>query len=218
MHPDSLRADTRGPTIGVDDRISHTAWAAPGRPFGRSSGKPLGENLVTRKTHTAGAALAGAGVALAAGLSVFEAGVLVLGALATAMVPDWDRVLDSGPNHRSVTHSLIFAGGFVVALAAFSVATFGFAGGGSTIRGFLLEGSARSMLASLLGTFAVGGAVGYISHLLLDSLTGKRIWLLFPGGPRFGLPLFITGEFGETLFGLVISGLLVWAIYVLVMG
>lgn len=177
---------------------------------------------MTRKTHTTGAALAGALVALAAEVDPLGAGVIVVGALACAMIPDWDRALDTGPNHRSITHSLVFAGGFAVLTAVLAVATFGFAGAGEIggavpdLRGFLFETPPGGQAAPYLGTFAVGGAAGYVSHLLLDSLTGKRIWLLFPGGPRFGLGIFRTGTLGEAAFALLLVALLGYALYALV--
>lgn len=175
---------------------------------------------MTKKTHLTGAALAGAGVALGAGLAPLGSALVIAGALGCAMVPDWDRALDTGPDHRSLTHSLVFAGGLVVFAAIMAVAAFGFAGapgeGTPVVSGVLLEDP--SPLAPLLGAFAVGGAAGYVSHLLLDSLTGKRIWLLFPGGPRFGLPVFNTGGLGEALFLVVLVALLGWALFELVTG
>lgn len=178
---------------------------------------------MTKKTHLTGGALAGAGLALGAGLEPLGAALVIAGSLGCAMVPDWDRALDKGPDHRSLTHSLIFAGGFAVLAAVLAVAAFGFAGSGGGPRGEepplsgLISGD-PSPLAPLLGAFAVGGAAGYVSHLLLDSLTGKRIWLLLPGGPRFGLPVFTTGGLGEALLLMVLLALLGWAVFALLTG
>lgn len=181
---------------------------------------------MTRKTHLTGAALAGAGLSLAAGLAPLGTALVVAGSLAFAMVPDWDRALDSGPDHRSLTHSLVFAGGAVVLAAVAAVAVFGFAGAGAAqgvaagVEGLLLRDPSplAEAFGPLVGAFSVGGAAGYVSHLLLDSMTGKRIWLLFPGGPRFGLPVLNTGGLGEWLFLLLLAALLGWTLLTLLTG
>lgn len=135
-------------------------------------------------THMVGAAAAGVGVAAATGAGVPETAALVAGALLADRVPDQDRHISSGPNHRSLTHSLLFAGGLAVVVGVFigTVST-------TTDPG----------LRAAVAAFGLGIPAGYLAHLLLDSLTPKRVWLLLPGGPRFGAGFIDTGGIGEGL-------------------
>jgi membrane-bound metal-dependent hydrolase YbcI (DUF457 family) len=68
----------------------------------------------------------------------------------------------------------VLAGGGAVLLALATVAVFG------------LGPPDEERPSSLAGLLAVGAAVGYLSHLLLDSMARQRIRLLLPGGRRVG--------------------------------
>lgn len=135
------------------------------------------------RTHVIGAAAVGAATGAAAGLSPAETIALAAGAAVTAKLPDVDRIINSGPNHRSLTHSVVLAGGLVVALA-FAV-TAGLSG--------------ETVEDALIAAAVWGGAVGYLSHLALDSMTAKSIPLLWPGGPMFSLGSIVTGKIAERL-------------------
>ena len=148
-------------------------------------------------THMIGAAATAVTVAAATELGLVETGILVAGALVADRIPDQDRHLDNSYDHRSVTHSMLVAGGLVVLAALWTVGNFGFAGQN-------LQALADDP-GPLVGVFSVGAATGYLTHLVLDSMTPKRVWLLLPGGPKFGLILVgRTGGLGEwvVFFGL----------------
>lgn len=51
----------------------------------------------------------------------------------------------------------------------------------------------------------MGFALGYLSHLLLDALTVKGIWLASPGGRRLAFPLVREGRVPEPLVSLLIT-------------
>lgn len=127
------------------------------------------------RSHVIGAAAIGVGAAALTGHAPAEAVAVGAAATVTAKLPDLDRIVNDGPNHRSLTHSVVLAGGLVVVLA------------------FIL---AQGMGA--LGSAVVFGlAAGYLSHLLLDAMTPKSIPLLWPGGPLFSLGSIATGKLGE---------------------
>lgn len=153
-------------------------------------------------THVIGAAAAAVCVAAFGPkeLGLVETGFLAAGALAADRVPDQDRRFDTSYDHRSATHSVVLAGGLSLLVAYWAVAVFGFAGSD-------LQALANNPWP-LAGTFAVGGAVGYLTHLALDSMTPKRVWLLLPGGPKFGLILVgRSGGLGEWLVFFALAGL-----------
>lgn len=154
------------------------------------------------RTHVIGGAAIGAATGAAVGLSPVETVALAAGAAVTAKLPDVDRVVNKGPNHRSLTHSVVFAGGLVVALA-FAV----------TAGGYI---AADGLEGALIAAAVWGLAVGYVSHLLLDSMTDKSVPLLWPGGPLFSLGSVATGKFGERLvlwLLLVVCAAVVVAVY-----
>lgn len=135
--------------------------------------------------HLGAALFAAAAAAWALGAPVAAAPALALGAAATAKLPDIDREVNSGPNHRSVTHSAVIAGLPALATGLFA---------GNLVSALMpaVLGDVPvvgALAAELLRYLLVGAAVGYLSHLLLDALTPKRIPLLVGGSPRFGFPL-----------------------------
>lgn len=131
-----------------------------------------------------GAAAIGVAVAAATGHSPVEAAAVGAAAVVTAKLPDVDRLVNDGPNHRSLPHSLIIAGGLVVALAVYA-----------STRPEVAE---AGILGMRLGSAVVLGlAVGYLSHLALDAITTAGIPLFLPGGPRLSLGLVRTGKLGE---------------------
>lgn len=127
------------------------------------------------RSHVIGAAACGVAAAAVTGASPEEAVVVGVAATFTAKLPDVDRIVNDGPNHRSLTHSVVLAGGLVVALAFFFSA-----------------GAGVLMSAAILGL-----ALGYLSHLALDAMTTASVPLLWPGGPRFSLGGLATGKLGE---------------------
>ncbi len=147
------------------------------------------EVTLTGKTHLVGALLAS--TVLSFGLDPVGTMAFVATAAIGCKVPDLDRVINSGPSHRSLPHSLGIAGGAVVALALFAAA---------------LPDANTFLITS-------GFAVGYLSHLLLDALTPSKIPLLLPGGPRFGIGIIPTGSLREGacffLLTLLLVGVLV---------
>jgi len=139
---------------------------------------------VTGKTHLVGAVLAG--TALTFGADPLVSAVLVAAAAVGSKAPDLDRLLDSGPSHRSLPHSLGLAGGGAVLVAAIA-----------------------ATLPEQHDFFvAAGFAAGYLSHLLLDALTPSRVPLLLPGGPRFGLGVIPTGSLREGILCFLMTFLL----------
>lgn len=166
-------------------------------------------------THELGGFTAGLGAAalLTAEGQVAEGAVLATASVLTSRVPDVDLALGGGPDHRSMTHSLVFAGGALIAGAYFLLTALGinvlaaFTGGGIRAPG----ASGEAILGIPLTVHAalvMGLVVGYLSHLLLDSMTPKGIFLLTPDGPRVGLRFIDTDSAAETFF----YGLLVVAI------
>lgn len=140
------------------------------------------------KTHVIGAAAAGAGTAAAMGLSAGHAAAMAGGAAVTAKLPDIDRMINSGPNHRSLTHSMILAGGGVLALAYYFCS--------------LLPATLMGM-GFIVPVVVWGLAIGYVSHLVLDSCTSKKVPLFLPGGMKFGIGLVKTGTATERVFMVV---------------
>lgn len=137
-------------------------------------------------THMVGAAAAGAGLTVATGGGVSELAAIVIGALAADRIPDQDRRLDKSANHRSITHSLVLGGGAAVVCAI-------------VIGAFAASIAVEPELKNTLAAFGLGLPAGYLAHLALDSLTPKRVWLLAPGGPRFGPGFMEGGGIGEGL-------------------
>lgn len=135
------------------------------------------------RSHVIGAAAIGVAAAAATGHSPGEAVIVGAAATVTAKLPDVDRLVNKGPNHRSLTHSLVIAGGGVALLA-------------------LIVSVGLGMIGSAV---VFGLAVGYVSHLLLDSMTAASIPLIWPGGPKFSLGSIATGKLGErvAVWGLV---------------
>jgi membrane-bound metal-dependent hydrolase YbcI (DUF457 family) len=127
------------------------------------------------------------------------------------MLPDVDRGTHGGRapwNHRGLPHSLLLAGGVWVLIAALAVALYGL---DAPAAAYESGERARERPSALAGFLALGGASGYLSHLLLDSLTPKRVWLLLPGGRRVGWGGIRAGssrEFGLLL--LLVAPLLVY--------
>ncbi len=72
------------------------------------------------RSHVIGAAAVGVAAAAITGHAPAEAVAVGVAATVTAKLPDVDRIVNSGPNHRSITHSVLLAGGLVVALAFFA--------------------------------------------------------------------------------------------------
>lgn len=142
-------------------------------------------------THMVGAAAAGAGLATLTGGGVPEMAALVIGALAADRIPDQDRWLDQSANHRSITHSLVFGGGAALAGAVFLAL-------------FASSLSVEPALRAALTAFGMGLPAGYLAHLALDSLTPKRVWVVFPGGPRFGPGFMEGGGIGEGILFLTL--------------
>lgn len=144
------------------------------------------------RSHVIGAAACGVAAAAITGHAPEEAVVVGGAAILTAKLPDVDRVINSGPNHRSLTHSVVLAGGLVVALA------------------FVLSQGAGPLASAVL----FGLAVGYLSHLALDAMTAASVPLLWFGGPRLSLGSIATGKLGER----VVVWLLVAATVVVALG
>lgn len=164
-------------------------------------------------THQAGALLAAGLYAQAAGLSPALTVVTAAGAFFAARRPD----MDSSPecedpkkryDHRGYPHSLLFAGGSVCLLALWAVALFGHPAP-DLAQGLPLPEALVALSeepsAPLVGLAAVGFALGYLSHLLLDALTTKGIWLARPGGRRLAFALVEEGRVPEPLVSLLIT-------------
>ncbi|MDP9379671.1 MAG: metal-dependent hydrolase [Chloroflexota bacterium] len=143
-------------------------------------------------THVVGAAVCGLWLASIQGLSLPHTAALVVSAVVTSRLPDIDRLVDPGPNHRSLTHSAALAAGLLAGVSY-----------------YLLP---RSLAPSVTEPVVWGLLVGYLSHLLLDSLTPRRIPLLLWGSPRVGLGLIQTGSLAERLFagGVMVSGVVLF--------
>lgn len=167
---------------------------------------------MTGATHQAGALLAAGFYAQALGFSPALTVVTAAGAFAAACLPDTGYDPEAGDpgryEHRGLPHSLVLAGGLVCLAALVAVALFGYpaldAGGdGPLVQAVVsLSGSDPE---GLVAVAAVGAALGYVSHLLLDGLTTKGIWLMSPGGRRIGAPLVKKGRVPEPLVLLVIT-------------
>lgn len=90
-----------------------------------------------------------------------------------------DADLNLGIAHRGLTHSLI-------ALAAVYVGSFLF-------------------FPSFIAWALVGG---YASHIAADMITNRGVMLLYPLPYRLGLGLMSTGSFRESMFRLMVMGLI----------
>ena len=212
-----------------------------------------------RTTHKAGALLAAAIYAHAAGLPSGLLAIAAAGALAVANLPDLDsprhetngsggygkygrdavspgyggyggygwsssyspydpdaarRRLQNHKryNHRSWPHSLIAAGGAAALAPLLSFLVLGY----PDTRGALPESAPlwdgllagfASSPGSLVTVLTTGSALGYLSHLFLDVLTTKGIWLFRPGGRRLAIPLVKKGRIPEpaVLYGLALA-------------
>lgn len=161
---------------------------------------------MTGATHQAGALLAAGLYAQAIGLSPALTVASAAGAFVAAPLPDIDSSRDPNDprrfDHRRLPHSIVFAGGGVLLIALLAVAAFGYPsaelGEDRSLSSALLllyQGAPGELVAVV----AVGGALGYLSHLFLDSLTTKGVWLLWPGGRRLGFPLVKQGGLPEPL-------------------
>ena len=168
---------------------------------------------MTGATHEAGALLAAGLYAQAADLSPALTVVTAAGAFFAARRPDMDSAPGSEDpkaryDHRGYPHSLVFAGGGVLVLALWAVAIFGHPAP-DLARGLPLPEALVALSegppAPLVGVAAVGFALGYLSHLLLDALTTKGIWLSSPGGRRLAFPLVKEGRVPEPLVSLLIT-------------
>ena len=148
---------------------------------------------MNKPTHMVGAAAAGAGLAALTGAGLTETLALVGGALAADRIPDQDRFFDDSPKHRSMTHSLVLGGGAAVAAALL-------------LQAFAASVAVEPGFAAAMTAFGLGLPAGYLAHLLLDSLTPERIWLLLPGGPRFGPGFMEVGSIGEGVVFLALCG------------
>ncbi|MDP9474357.1 MAG: metal-dependent hydrolase [Actinomycetota bacterium] len=164
-------------------------------------------------THQAGALLAAGLYAQAVGLSPALTAVTAAGAFVAARGPDVDSSPESEDpkrryDHRGYPHSLVFAGGGVLALALWAVALLGYPAS-DLARDLPLSAALVAVSegppAPLAGVVAVSFALGYLSHLLLDALTVKGIWLLSPGGRRLAFPLVRQGRVPEPLVSLLIT-------------
>lgn len=155
-------------------------------------------------THANGAIAAAVVVSAAVGLDPLQAITFTVTSAVAAYLPDKDRLVDSGPNHRSLTHSLAFGLGISFVLVSYvhpRVVEIGPALGSRLgdrlgelpVLGALVGGTfasaAGEWVASLVLIAALGAALGYLSHLLLDALTPAGVWILLPGGPRLCLPI-----------------------------
>lgn len=129
------------------------------------------------RSHVIGAAACGVAAAAITGHAPVEAVAVGAAATLTAKLPDIDRVVNDGPNHRSLTHSVVLAGGLVVALV------------------FVLSQGAGALGSAVL----FGLAAGYLSHLALDAMTAASVPLLWPGGPKLSLGSIATGKIGERM-------------------
>lgn len=159
-------------------------------------------------THHAGAILAGVGASVALGLDPAGAIALTAGSAAAAMAPDVDRRSNPGPNHRALPHSLIFAGGGVTVLAVLA-SLYLSSTAGHELLAPLAQAQTTLLTPGNLSLVPLGVAAGYLSHLLLDSMTPARIFLLHPGGRRIGLGRVKVGGGVEHLMriGLVLGAL-----------
>ncbi|MBA3231316.1 MAG: metal-dependent hydrolase [Acidobacteria bacterium] len=177
-------------------------------------------------THLAGAAAAGLAVSTGLGLELPEVAVLAGGSLLTAKLPDVDRSENAGPNHRALPHSLLLAGGAVLAGTLVGASYLSSAAAPPAAEGLLasvevapeLTARASALVEAGYASAAVAGlGTGYLSHLVLDALTPARIWLLFPGGSKVGYPLLArVGDAREALVRwalVILSGLLVLGVW-----
>lgn len=125
-------------------------------------------------THKIGAAAGAAAVAQAGGVGPVGFVLLVSSAYAASCLPDRDRHYEKSWGRRSWTHS--------VAL--------GLLGSWALLYAVPYQDSLGAPLGSLAYAAALGLAVGWLSHLVLDGLTLEGVPLLLPGaGPTVRLPL-----------------------------
>ena len=161
---------------------------------------------MTGATHQAGALLTAGLYAQTLGLSPALTVATAIGAFITARLPDVDAARDpEGPrryDHRRLPHSLVFAGGGVLLAALLAVATLGYPPADlaydqplPSALSTLYEADPKGLVAVV----TVGGALGYLSHLLFDAFTTKGIWLMQPGGRRLVVPLVTKGRLPEPL-------------------
>lgn len=155
-------------------------------------------------THQIGGFAAGMG-ATVAGLPAMAAdpgaGVVAAGAaVLSSKMPDVDLAWADGPNHRSFTHSLVVAGGGL-AVGAYALA--------SGLQASAAGGQMWGLPVTLFAGLIWGLLAGYLSHLVLDSLTSKGIPLVNPGGKVVGFRVLDTDGPGEALFvALLAAGLI----------
>lgn len=119
------------------------------------------------------------------------------------MAPDVDRSNGRGPNHRDLPHSLLYAGGGVLVLAIIVSLWIG-GGGANELLAPLGAAQTTLLTPQNLSLVPLGVAAGYLSHLLLDSMTPARIFLSRPGGRRVGPGSVKTGGSVEHLLRAVL--------------
>jgi membrane-bound metal-dependent hydrolase YbcI (DUF457 family) len=153
---------------------------------------------VNGPTHKLGAAAAAVLVAGYMGAPGVQAGVLAASAVAGCLLPDADGHYKRGFGGRSATHSVAL--GIVGTAALLTMVPY------ETLAGDLAPA------ARLL---ALGFAVGWLSHLVLDALTLERVPLLWPGvGPQIGIGLTSVERSATPTEWLLRAALLVTILYV----
>lgn len=169
-------------------------------------------------THVAGAVFAGAGAAAATGLAPVETAAIVAGSVAASTSPDIDVHTGRGKAHRWWPHSLIYAGGAMVALAVLAWVWLGaFLGGVAydwlatrpatgDLLGALPAQSRELVVERMPTLFITGLTVGYLSHLALDAMTPARIYLGSPNnGRKIGPGTIPNGSVKEMSVRLVLA-------------
>lgn len=176
---------------------------------------------MTGATHQAGALLAAGLYGGAVGLSPALVALTAAGAFATATLPDR---LDPRPtldphdrrryDHRRWAHSVLF-GAVACLLALFVIFRFGhppLTFGEDHLLPVALSLLLQDNLGHVVSATTVGATLGYLSHLLLDALTTKGIWLTRPQGRRVGVALVRHGRLPEPLVLIALTLLLIPAV------
>ena len=113
------------------------------------------------------------------------------------LIPVLPRLLSVTLGHRGILHSFV----------------------GAALMSILATGILRIWYDHNFWVLLSLVAVGYVSHILIDSLTNSGCPLLYPLPLHLRLPLFSTGSFAEKLVVFpVMMGLLMWLSGPLVWG
>lgn len=131
-------------------------------------------------THIVGAGAVALGCGVWSGATIEQTALLTISSMLVAHVPDMDQSMARGPHHRGILHSVVL---------------------GVLLFGAVYFFSYELRSHSPWNWIVYGAMIGYLSHLLLDSLTPAGIPLLLRHGPTVGLRMISTGSLGDRLLG-----------------